>query len=158
MALLLVQMTTVLLVALCCGWLARKLGQAAVIGEIIGGILIGPSVFGRVAPQAWAALFPPSSLSGFEILSTVGLILFLFLIGSELDYEHLRQQKRTTAFASIMSIVVPFGMAVLVAHSLRVRLTTPAPAARVRVSTAPRLSRRESRSQLASPQIGRAHV
>ena len=101
MALLLVQMTTVLLVALVCGWLARKLGQAGVIGEIIGGILIGPSVFGRVAPHAWAALFPPTSLGGFEILSTVGLILFLFLIGSELDYEHLRQQKRTTAIASI---------------------------------------------------------
>jgi Kef-type K+ transport system membrane component KefB len=121
MALLLIQMTTVLLVALVCGWLARKLGQAVVIGEIIGGILIGPSVFGRIAPHAWAALFPPTSLGGFEILSTVGLILFLFLIGSELDYEHLRQQKRTTAFASIMSIVVPFGMAVLVAHSLRIR-------------------------------------
>jgi Kef-type K+ transport system membrane component KefB len=121
MALLLVQMTTVLLVALFCGWLARKLGQAGVIGEIIGGILIGPSVFGRVAPHAWAALFPLNSLGAFEVLSTVGLILFLFLIGSELDYEHLRQQKRTTAFASIMSILVPFGMAVLVAHSLRVR-------------------------------------
>jgi Kef-type K+ transport system membrane component KefB len=121
MALLLVQMTTVLLVALLCGWLARKLGQAVVIGEIIGGILIGPSVFGRLAPQASAALFPPNSFGAFEVLSTVGLILFLFLIGSELDYEHLRQQKRTTAFASIMSIVVPFGMAVLVARSLRVR-------------------------------------
>jgi Kef-type K+ transport system membrane component KefB len=121
MALLLVQMTTVLLTALICGWLARKLGQAGVIGEIIGGILIGPSVFGRVAPRASAALFPPASLGAFEILSTVGLILFLFLIGTELDYEHLRQQKRTTAFASIMSILIPFGMAGLAAQPLRVR-------------------------------------
>jgi Kef-type K+ transport system membrane component KefB len=121
MALLLVQMTTVLLTALVCGWLARKLGQAKVIGEIIGGILIGPSVFGRIAPQASAALFPPSSLSGFEILSTVGLILFLFLIGSEVDLEHLRQQRRTAIFASGISILLPFTMGALAAHSLRIR-------------------------------------
>ena len=70
MALLLVQMTTVLLTALVCGWLARKLGQARVIGEIIGGILIGPSVFGRLAPQASAMLFPLDSLGEFEIMST----------------------------------------------------------------------------------------
>lgn len=121
MALLLVQMTTVLLTALVCGWLARKLGQARVIGEIIGGILIGPSVFGRLAPQASAMLFPPDSFGAFEILSTVGLILFLFLIGCELDYEHLRQQKRTTVLVSTMSILFPFALAVLVAHSLQVR-------------------------------------
>jgi Kef-type K+ transport system membrane component KefB len=121
MALLLVQMTTVLLTALVCGWLARKLGQARVIGEIIGGILIGPSVFGRIAPQASATLFPPSSFGSFETMSTVGLILFLFLIGCELEYEHLRQQKRTAVFVSAMSILFPFALAVLVSHSLQVR-------------------------------------
>lgn len=121
MTLLLVQMTTVLLTALLCGWLARKLGQARVIGEILGGILIGPSVFGRIAPHSWATLFPQSSFGSFEILSTIGLILFLFLIGSELDYEHLRQQKGTATLASGMSILFPFIMAAIVAHSLRIR-------------------------------------
>ncbi|GGG71384.1 cation:proton antiporter domain-containing protein [Edaphobacter dinghuensis] len=121
MTLLLVQMTIVLLTALLCGWLARKLGQARVIGEILGGILIGPSVFGRIAPHSWAALFPQSSFGSFEILSTIGLILFLFLIGSELDYEHLRQQKGTATLASGMSILFPFIMATIVAHSLRIR-------------------------------------
>jgi Kef-type K+ transport system membrane component KefB len=79
MTLLLVQMMTVLLTALICGWIARKLGQARVIGEIVGGILVGPSVFGRIAPQASAQLFPQSSFGSFEVLSTIGLILFLFL-------------------------------------------------------------------------------
>ena len=79
MTLLLVQMTVVLLVTVFCGWLARKLGQARVIGEIIGGILIGPSVFGRFTPHWSATLFPASSFNAFDILSTVGLILFLFL-------------------------------------------------------------------------------
>lgn len=119
--LLLFQMTIVLLIALLCGWLARKLGQARVIGEIIGGILIGPSVFGRLAPHASQKIFPASSLGSFEVLSTIGLILFLFLIGSELDYDHLRRQRKTAAVASGMSIFFPFVMAAVVAHSLRIR-------------------------------------
>ena len=103
MTLLVFQMAVVLLVSLVCGWVARKLGQARVIGEIVGGIMIGPSVFGRVAPQASALLFPVSSLGAFEVLSTLGLILFLFLIGSELDYVHLRQRKVTASFAVALS-------------------------------------------------------
>jgi Kef-type K+ transport system membrane component KefB len=121
MTLLLFQMTTVLLTALLCGWIARKLGQARVIGEIIGGILIGPSVFGRIAPHASATLFPQSSFGSFEVLSTIGLILFLFLIGSELDYAHLQKQRGTAVLASGMSIFFPFAMAAVVAHSLRIR-------------------------------------
>ncbi len=121
MTLLLMQMMVVLLVALACGWVARKLGQARVIGEIVGGILVGPSVFGRFAPHASQTLFPSSSLGSFEVLSTIGLILFLFLIGSELDYAHLRRQRKTAMLASGMSIFFPFLMAALVAHALRIR-------------------------------------
>ena len=58
MTLLLTQMAIVLLITVSCGWLALKVGQARVIGEIIGGILIGPSVFGRFAPHLSASLFP----------------------------------------------------------------------------------------------------
>jgi len=114
-------MTIVLLIALLCGWVAQKLGQSHVIGEIIGGILIGPSVFGRISPHASGILFPTSSLGSFETISTIGLILFLFLIGSELDYESLSRQKTTAVLASGMSIFFPFVMAALVAHSLRIR-------------------------------------
>jgi Kef-type K+ transport system membrane component KefB len=57
------------------------------------------------------------------VLSTVGLVLFLFLIGSELDYEHLRQQKTTATLSSLMSIILPFGMAVLAAPILRERFS-----------------------------------
>ena len=121
MTLLLVQMTVVLLVTVFCGWLARKLGQARVIGEIIGGILIGPSVFGRFTPHWSATLFPPASFNAFDILSTVGLILFLFLIGMELDYGQLYKQRATAVMASGMSIVFPFAMGALLAHPLRIR-------------------------------------
>ena len=121
MTLLLTQMAIVLLITVACGWLALKVGQARVIGEIIGGILVGPSVFGRLAPHWSAQLFPISSLGPFETLSTVGLVLFLFLIGMELDYEQLYRHRVTAVMASGMSILLPFGMAALLAHTLRVR-------------------------------------
>jgi Kef-type K+ transport system membrane component KefB len=119
--LLTLQMTIILLTCLVCGWIARRLGQARVIGEMVGGILIGPSVFGRLVPDASSRLFPQDSLGSLEVLSTIGLILFLFLIGSELDYEHLREQKLTATLASLTSMVLPFGLAVLVAPMLRHR-------------------------------------
>jgi Kef-type K+ transport system membrane component KefB len=121
MTLLLTQMAIVLLITVACGWLALKVGQARVIGEIIGGILVGPSVLGRLAPHLSATLFPPSSFGPFETLSTVGLVLFLFLIGMELDYEQLYSHRVTAVMASGMSILLPFGMGALLAHSLRIR-------------------------------------
>ena len=121
MTLLLLQMSIVLLVAVGCGRIAGKLGQPRVIGEIIGGILIGPSVFGRFAPHFSANLFPPASLGNLEVLSTVGLVLFLFLIGMELDYTQLYHQRATAMAGSGMSILLPFIMGAILAHPLRTR-------------------------------------
>lgn len=121
MTLLLLQIVVVLLTALVCGWVARRLGQARVVGEIVGGILLGPSVFGRTAPHGWATMFPKESFGSLEVLSTVGLILFLFLIGVETDLEHLREQRTTATAASAMSIFLPFAMAVMVAPLVRAR-------------------------------------
>jgi Kef-type K+ transport system membrane component KefB len=121
MSQLLLQMSVILLVTVGCGWLARKLGQARVIGEIIGGIVLGPSVFGHFAPGLWSRLMPPSSFGALETLSTVGLVLFLFLIGMELDYEQLYRQRVTAVAASGMSILLPFAMGAMLAHSLRIR-------------------------------------
>jgi len=121
MSLLLMQMSIVLSVTIFCGWTARKLGQSRVIGEIIGGILLGPSVLGRLWPHASAVLFPANSLHTLETLSTVGLILFLFLIGMELDYAQLYRQRVVAAVSSGTSILIPFLAAALLAHSLRIR-------------------------------------
>jgi Kef-type K+ transport system membrane component KefB len=118
---LLVQIPVVILVTLACGSMARRLGQSRVIGEIVGGILLGPSVLGRFAPATAGALFPPSSMASFEILSTVGLILFLFLIGTEVNIEHLYHQRGTAALSSTLSILAPFAIGVLLSHPLRTR-------------------------------------
>ena len=119
--LLLFQISVVIIVTLACGSMARRLGQSRVIGEIVGGILLGPSVLGRFDPAAAEAFFPRSSMASFETLSTVGLILFLFLIGTEVNVEHLYHQRATAALSSMMSILLPFAMGALLSHSLRIR-------------------------------------
>ena len=121
MNLLLPQIVVVVLVTLVCAWIAAKLGQSRVIGEIVGGILLGPSVLGRLAPSISRHLFPKSSLGAMEELSNIGLILFLFLIGMELDDRQLVRQRFTALAASGTSIIIPFLTAVFLAHSLRVR-------------------------------------
>ncbi|MBA1582850.1 sodium:proton antiporter, partial [Klebsiella pneumoniae] len=81
---LLLQILIILIAARAMGWLFRKIRQPAVIGEIVAGILPGPSLFGRVAPETFGALFPASSLSNIQLLSNFGLILFMFAVGMEL--------------------------------------------------------------------------
>jgi Kef-type K+ transport system membrane component KefB len=110
-----------MLTTLAGGWPARKVGQSRVVGEIVGGIPLGPSVFGKFAPNAASLLFSKSSFAAFETLSTVGLILFLFLIGMELDQGLLYRQRKMALLASAMSVLLPFVMGALLAHSLRIR-------------------------------------
>ncbi len=124
MTIVILQVAIVILVSLVCGRLARMIEQAQVVGEMFGGILIGPSVFGRLAPDLSAQLFPADSLSSLELLSNIGLILFLFLIGSELDYEHLRRQKTTAAVSSLASIALPFGITFAIAPLLHSHLSS----------------------------------
>jgi Kef-type K+ transport system membrane component KefB len=119
--LILLQMAVILLVTLAFGRLAVRFGQARVIGEILGGIALGPSIFGHLFPALASRLFPSSSLHSLEILSNIGLVLYLFLVGLELDVEHLRHQKATALATSLTSILVPFLAAAALAHPLRVR-------------------------------------
>ena len=112
---LLAPLLAVLAVTYACGALARRLGQSRVIGEMLGGILLGPTLFGRMAPTAWHALFTPASLSSFEALSTLGLVLYLFLIGTEMDAAHLRHQRRAAAWATVASLLLPFALALMAA-------------------------------------------
>lgn len=123
MTLLIFQMSVVLLVSMATGRVARMLGQARVIGEIFGGIVIGPSILGRIAPHLFSRLFPATSFSALESLSTVGLILFLFVVGSELNLEHLAQQKTTALFSSVASILLPFSLAVASAPLFHARFS-----------------------------------
>jgi Kef-type K+ transport system membrane component KefB/nucleotide-binding universal stress UspA family protein len=92
------------LVGQACRWFQQPL----VIGEIIAGILLGPSLFGWVAPTIVPVLFPPEVIGHLRILSDIGLIFFMFLIGLELNPNYLRGQIKTAIVVSQVSIVIPF--------------------------------------------------
>ena len=90
------------------GGLLARLGQPRVVGEMAAGLVLGPSVFGRLAPSLSAAVFPAPSLGFVNAVAQVGLLLFMFLVGLELDAAHLRRRGKTALLTSHASIVAPF--------------------------------------------------
>lgn len=99
-------------------WLMRQVGQPAVIGEILAGIFLGPSLLGTLMPEAWAATFPLSSIGNLHSISTIGLSLFMFIIGIELDLRMLNRRIQTALFISHASILFPFFLGVLLSYYL----------------------------------------
>lgn len=112
LALLLFQIITIVLVARIFGWFFRKIGQPSVIGEIIAGIVLGPSLFGLYFPDMKESLFPAESLGNLQLLSQIGLILFMFVIGMELDLKVLKNKANDAVVISHASIVIPFALGI----------------------------------------------
>ncbi len=110
LAILLAQILTIVLVARFFGWFFKKIGQPTVIGEILAGILLGPSLVGMYFPEFSAALFPKESLGNLQFLSQIGLILFMFVIGMELDIKVLKNKANDAVVISHASIIIPFAM------------------------------------------------
>jgi Kef-type K+ transport system membrane component KefB len=123
--LLIAQIGVILIAARIMGWLFRKLHQPRVIGEMVAGILLGPSLLGWVAPGVSAALFPPDSLGHLSSLSQVGLLLFMFLVGLELDLKKLRALGPSAVITSQVSIILPFILGFLLAFYLYPRFSGP---------------------------------
>lgn len=90
------------------GWLARRAGQPQVLGEMVAGVLMGPSLMGWLWPQAQAWLFPPQSLTILFAVSQVGLSLYMFLVGAEFRQELLVGRLRSAASVSVAGMVAPF--------------------------------------------------
>jgi Kef-type K+ transport system membrane component KefB/nucleotide-binding universal stress UspA family protein len=111
--LLLLQIAAILVVSRLLGVLTRRLGQPLVIAEVTAGIVLGPSLLGWLWPEAMAAVFPAHSLDVLKMLSQVGLVLFMFLIGLELDPRLLRGRARASIAISHSSIAAPFALGAL---------------------------------------------
>ncbi|MFN8474847.1 MAG: cation:proton antiporter [Anaerolineae bacterium] len=124
-ALLLLQIVVILVAARLVGGLFKRIGQPQVIGEMLAGILLGPSLLGWVAPNVYATLFPPASLGFLTALSQLGLILFMFLIGLELDARRLRERAGSAVVISQVSILAPFVLGVFLAVYLYPRVAEP---------------------------------
>jgi len=115
---LFVQMLVVIALAQLAGRLCRRIGQPAVVGEIITGILLGPSLLGLLAPDAFAFVFPSSSLGALSLLSQVGVCLFMFVVGMDLDVKHVKGNSHVAIAVSHVGIVFPFLLGVLLAYFL----------------------------------------
>ncbi len=109
----------------------RKLGQTAVIGEVIGGILLGPSVLGAISPETMHLLIPPPEadpnrmvVSALGVIAQVGIVLYMFLVGLELNPKKLRGQEHLAIAISHASILVPFLFGSILALWLYPRLSS----------------------------------
>lgn len=122
--LLVLQVAVVLLASRLTGMLFRKIGQPQVTGEMVTGVLLGPSLLGWLAPGFFHTLFPPASLGNLNALSQIGLVLFMFLVGLSLNPSELRGHGHTVVLISHVSIVTPFCLGAALALYLYPRLST----------------------------------
>jgi Kef-type K+ transport system membrane component KefB len=120
----LLALVVVIATARAMGSIFRNLGQPQVVGEILAGIVLGPSLLGRLAPGAEGYLFPATVGPALNIIAQVGVILYMFLVGLELDPALLRKRGHTTVAISHASIVAPFLLGATIALYLYPRLST----------------------------------
>jgi Kef-type K+ transport system membrane component KefB len=123
--LFIVQAMLVIVCARVTGMVTRKLHQPMVIAEIVAGIALGPSVLGWLAPGIEAAVFPAESLGHLSLVSHVGLLLFMFLVGLKFDAAKLRGRARAAVTISHLSIAVPFALGLALALIVYARLSPP---------------------------------
>ncbi|MCL1938843.1 MAG: cation:proton antiporter [Candidatus Azobacteroides sp.] len=115
-AMLLLQVISILFFARILGYLFMKIGQPSVIGEIVAGIVLGPSLLSHFLPGVASFLFAPESLGNITILSQIGLIFFMFVIGMELDIAAVKEKLNETILISHTGMLVSFLCGVVVAY------------------------------------------
>ena len=107
-ALLLAQIVIIIFISRIFGFIFLKIHQPTVIGEIIAGIALGPSLLGLLFPEFSLALFPQNSLGNLNLLSQIGLILFMFMVGMELDVKAIQNRVKDAVVVSHAGIMIPF--------------------------------------------------
>lgn len=120
----LLALVVVIVAARACGTLCKRIHQPPVIGEVIAGILLGPSLLGRMSPTATSYLLPPSVAPFLSIIAQIGIILFMFLVGLELNAGQLKHRTHATVAISHASILVPFVLGSWLALWLYPKLST----------------------------------
>lgn len=115
---LLLQLIVILAATRAVGGLFRRIGQPPVIGEMLAGILLGPSLLGSISPATLRFLFPPDSLGALRLLSQIGVILFMFVVGLDLQRSHLKNRTHTAILVSHTSIFLSFLLGMLLSLGL----------------------------------------
>lgn len=123
---LLLALSAVMVAGRLLGWLFRRLGQPPVVGEVIAGILLGPSLLGTVSPVVYHFVLPPGLVPTLGVVAELGVVLYMFLVGLELNADVVRGQIKTTTIIALASIVVPFAMGAALSTYLYPLLSPPA--------------------------------
>ena len=116
LSIFLIQVLLILGISRIFGMVTKKLGQQSVIGEIIAGLFLGPSVLGWLSPDLFAFIFPPESFLSLQFLSQIGLALFMFVIGMDLDFSKIKNKASDAVIISHISIIFPFFLGILLSY------------------------------------------
>lgn len=114
----LVQVAAIFLASRLVAIVLRRIGQSPVIAEVVAGILLGPTLFARVAPDAFAWLFPKDSIAMLRFFSQIGIVIFMFGVGLEFDQRMLKHTRRAAMIISFVSIALPFTLGLSIAKPL----------------------------------------
>lgn len=126
-AIVLLQLVMIILAARICGRIARWLNQPVVVGEIIGGLLLGPTFFQPVFPQFFALIFQPEVKPAFLVMKELGLMMLLFIVGMEFEFSHLKHLGKAAVLISLVGICLPFAFGASLAPLLHARLGMETP-------------------------------
>jgi len=122
---LIIQIIILIILSRMLGLVFGKLGQPIVIGEIIAGIMLGPSLLGNFFPSAYDLLFPLKSLGNLQIISQIGLILFMFIVGMEVDIKVMRKRINSAVFISYAGIIFPYFLGICLSYYLYQQFAPP---------------------------------
>ncbi len=123
----LLQLIVIIAATRAVAWLARRVGQTEVVGEMLAGILLGPSLLGYFAPDVFSYVFAAANGPMFSGLAQLGLVLLMFQIGLDFELSAVATARRTVALVSVLGIVVPFGLGSLTAIYFYNELPEPRP-------------------------------
>jgi Kef-type K+ transport system membrane component KefB len=119
------QLLIVITVSYSIGWVFTKIGQPAVVGEMMAGVLLGPSFFGWLAPSAFHFVFVASSLEPLHLFSQIGVCLFMFAVGMDMDLSEIRQKAHAALVISHVSIILPALFGITLAYVFYQQLAQP---------------------------------
>lgn len=123
---LLLQLIVILGTARICGWLLRFVGQPSVVGEMAAGMVLGPVVMGALFPDLHEQIFAKSSLAGLSALSTIGLVLFMFIVGLEMrGTRGVAHQIKSAGYVGVLSVAAPLVLGLAIAPALHPTLAPP---------------------------------